>query len=267
MNKKLVFYPEKMTWVCVLLGISAFGSILTLIYPHLTNDYDLTLNDYLRTLVSFIFTLAPVTASLILLNRYKNKQLGGDALLKLFFYVEAALSISSMVFMVVFYFVYDSHLLDYDVLGQGTLRYSSLMDYIKQNLKSFLPLIISSVIYILLAINTKDTKHFNILRLLLTGMCLYYIVGNIVSMISIIKIMPTFKELASTLTINAISCVMSLINQAAILLLVFGAYKIKASEIEVPLEEKFKSLDEKYAAGQIGKEAYEAARAELLKQL
>lgn len=213
MNKKLVFYPEKMTWVCVLLGISAFGPILTLLYLLSNNDYDLTFNDYLRTLVSFIFALAPVTASLILLNRYKSKQLGGDTLLKLFFYVEAALSISSMIFMVVFYFVYDSHLLDYDVLGQGTLRYSSLMDYIKQNLKSYLSLIISSVIYILLAISIKDTKRFSILRL------------------------------------------------------IFGAYKIEAPEIEVPIEEKFKSLDEKYDAGQIGKDAYEAARAELLKQL
>lgn len=267
MNKKLVFYPEKMTWVCVLLGISAFGSILTLLYPLLKNDYDLTFNDYLRTLVSFVFALAPVTASLILLNRYKSKQLGGDTLLKLFFYVEAALSISSMIFTVVFYFVYDSHLLDYDVLGQERLRYSSLMDYIKQNLMSFLCLIISSVIYILLAKNTKDAKSFNILRLFLTGMCLYNILGNIIYVISLIKTMPTFKELASTLTISAISCVMSLINQAAILLLIFGAYKIEAPEIEVPIEEKFKSLDEKYAAGQIGKEAYEAARAELLKQL
>ena len=79
--------------------------------------------------------------------------------------------------------------------------------------------------------------------------------------------MPTFKELTSTLTIDAISCIMSLFGQAAILLLIFGAYKIEAPEIEVPIEEKFKSLDEKYAAGQIGKEAYEAARAELLKQL
>lgn len=267
MKKKLVFYPEKMTWVCVLLGISAFGSILTLLYPLLNNDYDLTLNDYLRTLISFVFALAPVTASIILLNRYKSKQLGGDTLLKLFFYVEAALSISSMVLMVVFYFVYDSHLLDYDVLGQGTLRYSSLMDYIKQNLKSFLPLIISSVIYILFAINIKDAKRFNILRLLLTGMCIYYIIGNIISVISLLKVMPTFKELASTLTINAISRVASLFEQAAILLLIFGAYKIEAPEIEVPIEEKFKSLDEKYAAGQIDKEAYEAARAELLKQL
>lgn len=237
MNKKLVFYPKKMTWVCVLLGISALGSILTLLYPLSNNDYDLTFNDYLRTLVSFIFALAPVTASIILLNRYKSKQLGGDTLLKLFFYVEAALSISSMIFMVVFYFVYDSHLLDYDVLGQGTLRYSSLMDYIKQNLMSFLCLIISSVIYILLAINTKDAKSFNILRLLLTGTCLYYIIGNIISVISIIKIMPTFKELTSTLTIDAISCIMSLFGQAAILLLIFGAYKIEAPEIEVPIEE------------------------------
>lgn len=267
MNKKLVFYPEKMTWVCVLLGISALGSILTLLYPLSNNDYDLTFNDYLRTLVSFIFALAPVTASLILLNRYKSKQLGGDTLLKLFFYVEAALSISSMIFKVVFYFVYDSHLPDYDVLGQGTLRYSSLMDYISQNLMSFLWLIISSVIYILLAINTKDAKSFNILRLFLTGMCLNNILGNIIYVISLIKTMPTFKELASTLTIDAISCVMSLFGQAAILLLIFGAYKIEAPEIEVPIEEKFRSLDEKYAAGQIGKEAYEAARAELLKQL
>lgn len=267
MNKKLVFYPEKMTWVCVLLGISALGFIPMLIYPLLKNDYDLTFNDYLRTLVSFVFALAPVTASLILLNRYKSKQLGGDTLLKLFFYIEAALSISSMIFMVVFYFVYDSHLLDYDVLGQGTLRYSSLMDHIKHNLSSYLSLIISSVIYILLAISIKDTKRFSILRLLLTGMCLYYIVVNIVSIISIIIIMPTSTELASALTINAISCVRSLINQVAILLLIFGAYKIEAPEIEVPIEEKFRSLDEKYAAGQIGKDAYEAARAELLKQL
>ena len=262
MNKKFVFYPEKMTWVCVLLGISALGLILMLIYPLFNNDYDLTLNDYLSTLISFIIVLTPVTASLILLKRYKGKQLGGDTLLKLFFYVEAAWNISVMVLMVVFYFVYDSHLLKYDALGHATLRYPSLMDHIKQNLKSYLSSIISSVIYILLAISIKDTKRFSILRLLLTGMCIYYIIGNIISVISLLKVMPTFKELASTLTINAISRVASLFEQAAILLLIFEACKI-----EVPIEEKFKSLEEKYAAGQIGKEAYEAARAELLKQL
>ena len=27
MNKKLVFYPEKMTWVCVLLGIAVIARI------------------------------------------------------------------------------------------------------------------------------------------------------------------------------------------------------------------------------------------------
>lgn len=267
MNKKLVFYPEKMTWVCVLLGISALGLILMLIYPHFNNDYDFTLNDYLRTFILLIFILTPVTASLILLKRYKSRQLGGDTLLKLFFYVEAALSISSMIFMVVFYFVYDSHLLKYDALGQETLRYSSLMDYIKQNLKSYLSSIISFVIYILLAISIKDTKRFSILRLLLTVMCLYYIIGTSASAISSIRTMLTFKELTPTLTINAIGDVMSLFDPTAILLLIFEACKIEAPEIEVSIEEKFRSLDEKYAAGQIGKEAYEAARAELLKQL
>lgn len=79
--------------------------------------------------------------------------------------------------------------------------------------------------------------------------------------------MLTFKELTPTLTINAIGDVMSLFDPTAILLLIFEAYKIEAPEIEVPIEEKFRSLDEKYAAGQIGKDAYEAARAELLKQL
>lgn len=267
MNKKLVFYPEKMTWVCVLLGISALGLILMLIYPLFNNDYDLTLNDYLSTLISFIIVLTPVTASLILLKRYKGKQLGGDTLLKLFFYVEAAWNISVMVLMVVFYFVYDSHLLKYDALGHATLRYPSLMDHIKQNLKSYLSSIISSVIYILLAISIKDTKRFSILRLLLTVMCLYNIIGTSVSAISSIRTMLTFKELTPTLTIKVITRVAALFDPTAILLLIFEACKIEAPEIEVPIEEKFRSLDEKYAAGQIGKEAYEAARAELLKQL
>ena len=54
---------------------------------------------------------------------------------------------------------------------------------------------------------------------------------------------------------------------AALFILLFFVSKIETPQSTLSIEEKFKSLDEKYAAGQIGKEAYEAARAELLKQL
>ncbi len=91
MNKKLVFYPEKMTWVCVLLGIAVIARISLNAYIMFFSEQKASAYDYAMMLNGFLLPVVPFVITLIIINRSQNCYLGNY--FKALFLCEAVLSL------------------------------------------------------------------------------------------------------------------------------------------------------------------------------
>ncbi len=70
MNKKLVFYPEKMTWVCVLLGIAVIARISLNAYIMFFSEQKASAYDYAMMLNGFLLPVVPFVITLIIMLMY-----------------------------------------------------------------------------------------------------------------------------------------------------------------------------------------------------
>ncbi|CDC09773.1 unknown [Clostridium sp. CAG:413] len=258
MNKKLVFYPEKMTWVCVLLGIAVIARISPNAYIMFFSEQKASAYDYAMMLNGFLLPVVPFVITLIIINRSQNCYLGNY--FKALFLCEAVLSLVQIVFIVLTYYLLWANLED----SLGFLPYDSLGEYMLVNYFSILKAVVAATCYTFYSLFDNKGMLLKISRIVLFASSLYDCYSSVMNTINTFNNEHLKQSFAISQIVNLLITV-SL--NAALFILLFIVSKIETPNSTLSIEEKFRSLDEKYAAGQIGKEAYEAARAELLKQL
>ena len=141
MNKKLVFYPEKMTWVCVLLGIAVIARISLNAYIMFFSEQKASAYDYAMMLNGFLLPVVPFVITLIIINRSQNCYLGNY--FKALFLCEAVLSLVQIVFIVLTYYLLWANLED----SLGFLPYDSLGEYMLVNYFSILKAVVAATCY------------------------------------------------------------------------------------------------------------------------
>ena len=141
MNKKLVFYPEKMTWVCVLLGIAVIARISLNAYIMFFSEQKASAYDYAMMLNGFLLPVVPFVITLIIINRSQNCYLGNY--FKALFLCEAVLSLVQIVFIVLTYYLLWANLED----SLGFLQYDSLGEYMLVNYFSILKAVVAATCY------------------------------------------------------------------------------------------------------------------------
>lgn len=258
MNKKLVFYPEKMTWVCVLLGIAVIARISLNAYIMFFSEQKASAYDYAMMLNGFLLPVVPFVITLIIINRSQNYYLGNY--FKALFLCEAVLSLVQIVFIVLTYYLLWANLED----SLGFLPYDSLGEYMLVNYFSILKAVVAATCYTFYSLFNNKGMLLKISRIVLFASSLYDCYSSVMNTINTFNNEHLKQSFAISQIVNLLITV-SL--NAALFILLFIVSKIETPNSTLSIEEKFRSLDEKYDAGQIGKEAYEAARAELLKQL
>ena len=132
------------------------------------------------------------------------------------------------------------------------------------NYFSILKAVVAATCYTIYSLFNNKGMLLKISRIVLFASSLYDCYSSVMNTINTFNNEHLKQSFAISQIVNLLITV-SL--NAALFILLFIVSKIETPNSTLPIEEKFRSLDEKYAAGQIGKEAYEAARAELLKQL